>query len=136
LELDGGSPSSEAEDNDNNALANLLEFFGVRQEVTRDELALEIENLWDEIQDPTSDRYLQSSARLYDLLISPLEEVLEDQGIEVNTLLFVMESGLGLLPVAALYDAEDDQFLAEKYKVSVLPNFGLIRSTPFSPRRS
>jgi CHAT domain-containing protein len=130
LELDGGSPSSEAEDNDNNALANLLEFFGVRQEVTRDELALEIENLWDEIQDPTSDRYLQSSARLYDLLISPLEEVLEDQGIEVNTLLFVMESGLGLLPVAALYDAEDDQFLAEKYKVSVLPNFGSLDLRP------
>ncbi|WP_008317548.1 CHAT domain-containing protein [Leptolyngbya sp. PCC 6406] len=130
IELDGGS--SDSEDRTSNPLAEILEFFGLRQgnRVTRDELALEVRNLWSEIQNPRSESYLRYSAELYSLLIRPVEEVLKDQGIEVNTLLFVMENGLGLLPVAALYDAESGQFLAEKYKIGIIPNFSSLDLRP------
>lgn len=124
IELDGGG--SGFANSTSNPLAGILGFFGLRQgnRVTRDELALEVRNLWSEIQNPRSENYLRYSAELYSLLIRPVEEVLKDQGIEVNTLLFVMENGLGLLPIAALYDAENSQFLAEKYKIGIIPNFG------------
>ena len=91
--------------------------------VERDELVEQVENLWKEIQKPNSDNYLRSSAQLYDLLIRPVEQELEAQEIEVNTLLFVMENGLRFLPAAALYDSETNKYLAEKYKISVIPNF-------------
>jgi CHAT domain-containing protein len=91
--------------------------------VERDELVLEVENFWREIQKPNSDNYLQYSERLYDLLIRPVEVELEAQDIEVNTLLFVMENGLRLLPVTALYDSKTGEYLAEKYNIGVIPNF-------------
>ncbi|MDV3352699.1 CHAT domain-containing protein [Leptothoe sp. LEGE 181152] len=93
-------------------------------EVSRDSLVEEVENLWREIQKPGTDTHLQYSDRLYDLLIRPIEAKFEEEGIEnINTLLFSMESGLRLIPLAALYDSETDQYLTEKYRISVIPNF-------------
>ncbi|MGD1858150.1 MAG: CHAT domain-containing protein [Leptolyngbyaceae cyanobacterium] len=92
--------------------------------VSRSGLVEEVESLWREIQRPGTDSHLQYSDRLYDLLIRPIEAEFREQGIEgINTLLFSMENGLRLIPLAALYDSETEQYLTEKYKISVIPNF-------------
>ena len=65
--------------------------------------------------------YLQSSQELYRVLIEPIEAELEANDIDI--LVFSMDSGLRLLPVAALHDGE--QFLVEKYAMATVPSFGL-----------
>ena len=91
-----------------------------------DELEELVHNLHQEIQKPESNNYFEYAAQLYDWLIRPIEVNLEKQGQNVDTLLFSMESGLRLIPLAALYDRETGKFLAEKYKVSIIPNFGSV----------
>ena len=65
--------------------------------------------------------YLESAQELYQTLIAPIEQELQANDIDV--LVFSMDSGLRLLPIAALHDGE--QFLIEKYAVSLVPSFGL-----------
>ncbi|MDJ0596430.1 MAG: CHAT domain-containing protein [Pleurocapsa sp. MO_226.B13] len=65
--------------------------------------------------------YLESAQQLYQVLIEPIEDELEANNIDI--LVFSMDSGLRLLPLAALHDGE--QFLIEKYAVALVPSFGL-----------
>ncbi|MGK7951880.1 MAG: CHAT domain-containing protein [Xenococcaceae cyanobacterium] len=65
--------------------------------------------------------YLESAQQLYKWLIEPLEAQLEENDIDV--LVFSMDSGLRLIPLAALHDGE--QFLVEKYALALVPSFGL-----------
>ena len=67
------------------------------------------------------DSYLQSSQELYRALIAPIEKELEANDIDI--LVFSMDTGLRLLPIAALHDGE--QFLIEKYALALVPSFGL-----------
>ncbi|MBD2440968.1 CHAT domain-containing protein [Nostoc sp. FACHB-110] len=69
--------------------------------------------------------YLKPAQQLYDWLISPLESDLKSQGI--NNLMFVMDDGLRLIPIAALHDGQ--QFLIEKYSLALLPSFSLTDTT-------
>ena len=57
---------------------------------------------------------LQVSERAYNWLVRPAEVQLERHGIE--TLVFVLDSSMRNLPMAALYDGE--RYLVEKYAVS------------------
>ena len=77
-----------------------------------------------EISDPSrtsSTRYLQPSRLLYNWLVRPIETALEENGIQ--NLVFVMETGLRSLPVAALNDGE--RFLIEKYSAGMMPSLAL-----------
>ncbi|MEY2857842.1 MAG: hypothetical protein RLZZ74_2154 [Cyanobacteriota bacterium] len=76
--------------------------------------------------------YKQSSQRLYNVLIKPLEAELEANNIDV--LIFSMDSGLRLVPVAALYDGK--QFLVEKYAMGIVPSFGLTDTRYVSPEKA
>jgi CHAT domain-containing protein len=76
--------------------------------------------------------YKKSSQRLYNVLIKPLEAELEANNIDV--LIFSMDSGLRLLPVAALYDGK--QFLVEKYAMGIVPSFGLTDTRYVSPEKA
>ena len=67
------------------------------------------------------DSYLESAQELYRVLIEPIEAELEANGIDI--LVFSMDSGLRLLPIAALHDGE--RFLVEKYAMGIVPSFGL-----------
>ncbi|MEL7010341.1 MAG: CHAT domain-containing protein, partial [Cyanobacteria bacterium J06588_4] len=73
--------------------------------------------------------YKRSAQELYDVLIRPIEAELEANNIDV--LVFSMDSGLRLLPVAALHDGE--QFLIEKYAMGIVPSFGLTDTRYVSP---
>jgi CHAT domain-containing protein len=98
--------------------------------VNKADLVLEVEAFWRTVQNTSSDAYRQSADQLYDLLIRPLEVEFEERGFEVNTLVFVMGKDLGILPTAALYDSQTDKFLAEKYRISIIPNVGSLDMRP------
>jgi len=69
--------------------------------------------------------YLQSAQKLYQWFIAPIKDELERAG--VDTLLFAMDDGLRLVPVAALHDGR--QFLIEQYSMSLIPSVNLIDTT-------
>ena len=69
-----------------------------------------------------STSYLPPAQQLHQWLVSPVEDQL--QALGVDTLIFCMDEGLRLLPIAALHDEE--QFLVEKYGLSIIPSMGLL----------
>ncbi|NEQ21343.1 MAG: CHAT domain-containing protein [Microcoleus sp. SIO2G3] len=67
------------------------------------------------------DAYLTSSQQLYQWFIAPLKSELEAQ--QINTLVFLMDTGLRSVPVAALHDGQ--KFLIEEYSVGLMPSLSL-----------
>ena len=72
-----------------------------------------------EARDPR--RYLRHAQRLYSWLIQPIAGALQEKAIQ--TLVFVPDGALRLLPIAALHDGQ--QYLIETYAVSVTPSLTL-----------
>ncbi|BAY37902.1 TPR repeat protein [Nostoc sp. NIES-2111] len=64
-----------------------------------------------------------SSENLYDLLIKPLEKYLVVQ--QIKTLVFVQDSFLRNVPMAALYDKQQKKYLIEKYAVATTSSLQL-----------
>lgn len=77
------------------------------------------------IQRVNSQRFLPYAQTLYDWIIRPLERELTDS--EITTLVFVPDGIMRNVPMATLHDGE--QFLLEKYRISVTP--GLELADPF-----
>ncbi|NET44683.1 CHAT domain-containing protein [Okeania sp. SIO2B3] len=69
-----------------------------------------------------NDSYLSPAQKLYNWLIAPIASELE--AANIDTLLFSMDEGLRTLAVAALHDGE--QFLIEKYSLSLIPSVSLM----------
>ncbi|MGL5878184.1 MAG: CHAT domain-containing protein, partial [Xenococcaceae cyanobacterium] len=92
--------------------------------VSRDKVVETAKNFSQQISDPTKIKdssYMESSQQLYKWIVAPLEQELKANNVDV--LVFAMDSGLRLLPVAALNDGQ--KFLIEKYAVAMVPSFGL-----------
>jgi CHAT domain-containing protein len=66
--------------------------------------------------------YLPAAQTLYQWMISPLAPDLEAR--RINALIFCLGNGLRSLPLAALHDGQ--QFLVEKYGLSLIPAFNLM----------
>lgn len=75
--------------------------------------------------------YMESAQELYKVLIEPIEAELEANDIDI--LVFSMDSGLRLLPLAALHDG--NQYLVEKYAMGMVPSFGLTDTRYVSPEQ-
>ncbi|WP_413168033.1 CHAT domain-containing protein [Capilliphycus salinus ALCB114379] len=94
-----------------------------RIEVPREEVLKVARNFYNEVASPIrSRRYLKPAQQLYDWLIRPLESQLQAEGID--TILLSLDSGLRGLPLAALHDGQ--QFLIEKYSLSLIPSISLM----------
>ncbi|MCS6781686.1 MAG: CHAT domain-containing protein [Gloeomargarita sp. SKYBB_i_bin120] len=94
-------------------------------EARRSRLIPLVERFVRTITDPRqrgSDTYLKDAQQLYRWLIAPIEQELQAQGIE--TFLLALDSGLRLLPMAALHDGK--QFLVEKYSMTLIPSINLV----------
>ena len=65
--------------------------------------------------------YLSSAQQLYKWLVAPLEVDLQAQ--KINNLVFLMDSGLRSIPLAALHDGQE--FLVERYSVGLMPSLNL-----------
>jgi CHAT domain-containing protein len=69
-------------------------------------------------------KYDKSDAKnLYDLIILPLEKYLKIQ--QIKTLVFVQDGFLRDIPMAALYDKEEEKYLIQKYAVATTPSLQL-----------
>ncbi|NEQ75446.1 MAG: CHAT domain-containing protein [Okeania sp. SIO2C9] len=68
--------------------------------------------------------YLPPAQKLYNWLIAPISAELE--AANIDTLLFSMDEGLRTLPVAVLHDGQ--QFLIEKYSLSLIPSISLMNT--------
>ena len=69
----------------------------------------------------TPRQYLAPAHQLYDWIVSPIRDHLEEEN--VNSLGFVMDLGLRTLPIATLHDG--DQYLIENYSLGILPTISL-----------
>ncbi|MBF2098145.1 MAG: CHAT domain-containing protein [Gloeomargaritaceae cyanobacterium C42_A2020_066] len=97
-------------------------------EATREATLATVRKLLNDIKDPrqrNTTAYLESAQTLYKWLVAPLEEELKSQGID--TLVFSLDNGLRLLPLAALHDGQG--FLIEKYSLGLIPSINLVDPT-------
>jgi CHAT domain-containing protein len=70
----------------------------------------------------------QYSQQLYDWLIRPIEANLPTQ--EIKTLVFVLDGALRNIPMAILYDKQQQKYLIEKYAISLTPGLQLVDPKP------
>ncbi|WP_446377522.1 CHAT domain-containing protein [Coleofasciculus sp. E2-BRE-01] len=89
--------------------------------INRQKLKQELNKFNHAINNNTSHAYLPSAQTLYKWLIAPLENEIEH--LEIDTLIFSMDTGLRLIPLAALHDGQ--QFLVENYSISLIPSVSL-----------
>ncbi|WP_342596687.1 CHAT domain-containing protein [Cyanobacterium aponinum UTEX 3222] len=82
-------------------------------------------NLWATTSDvfALDDSYKPYASDMYDWLIKPLEKELEAR--EISNLLFILPTDMRFIPVAALYDKKNQQFLVEKYSSGLAPSLNL-----------
>ena len=71
---------------------------------------------------------LQRSQQVYDWLITPILETLQQS--DIKTLVFVLDGSLRNLPMAALYDGE--HYLIEQFNVALTPGLQLLAPRPLA----
>ncbi len=69
---------------------------------------------------------LKVSQKLYDWIIRPVESVLVEK--QIKNLVFVLDSSLRNLPMAALHDGK--QYAIEKYRMALTPGLQLLGAKP------
>lgn len=97
------------------------------------ELLNTVKEFRQEVTDPVrrlTVSYRPSAQQLYQWLIAPLASELAQA--DLQSLLFSLDQGLRTLPLAALYNGE--QFLVERYGLSLIPTVSLTR-TEYQPIR-
>ena len=65
--------------------------------------------------------YLPPAQQLYKWLIEPIKADLDSQ--EIDNLVFLMDSGLRTVPIAAMHDGE--KYLVQEYSVGLMPSLSL-----------
>jgi CHAT domain-containing protein len=92
--------------------------------VTRSQVLATTERLQAEITNVRkrqSNSYLEPARQLYNWIIDPLTPELDARAID--NLVFIMDSGLRSLPLAALHDGNN--FILERYSVGLMPSLSL-----------
>jgi CHAT domain-containing protein len=96
--------------------------------VDADELKKTTDSLRIHLEQPDTRLYRSSARQLYYWLVRPFENDLRQK--EIKTLVFAPDGPLRTIPMAALYDRKQKQFLIEQYAVVTTPGLTLI-----APRR-
>ncbi len=97
--------------------------------IPQEQLESTIEQLQSYLPDVTRTSEVNKlSEEIYELLIRPLENDLQDNKIE--TLVFVLDSSLRNIPMSILYDRQQQQYLVEKYAISLAPGLQLVEAKP------
>jgi CHAT domain-containing protein len=78
------------------------------------------------LEDRTTDSYLEQAQQLYTWLIKPLEPLMSNA--RLDTMVFVPDGALRTIPMSALHDG--DKFLVEKYAVAITPGLELMEVKP------
>ncbi|MGL6281732.1 MAG: CHAT domain-containing protein, partial [Microcoleaceae cyanobacterium] len=69
-----------------------------------------------------SNSYLPLAQQMYNWIIAPIAKDLQD--LQIDTIAFVLDSGLRTLPIAVLHDGEG--FIIEKFSVGLIPSINLV----------
>ena len=88
---------------------------------TWEEVNKTVKRLRRSITNPERNAYLKHSQQLYDWLVRPVEEHLQQQ--DIDNIAFLMDMGLRSVPVAAMHDGEN--FILENYSVGIMPSLSL-----------
>lgn len=97
--------------------------------VPQTQVASTLEDLRLQLIEPDTVEEAKSlSQKVYDWLIRPAEPVLAASS--VKTLVFVLDGSLRNIPMAALYDAQRQEYLIQKYSVALAPSLQLIDPKP------
>lgn len=95
--------------------------------VNEQEVQTTLKQLQEDLRKPHTLRQVQSlSQKVYNWLIQPAEADLVDN--KIPSLVFVLDSWLRNIPMAALYDGK--QYLLEKYAIALTPGQNLIETKP------
>ncbi|MDX2099713.1 MAG: CHAT domain-containing protein [Leptolyngbyaceae cyanobacterium bins.59] len=89
--------------------------------ITRKMVVDQAQELRGEASDFRSNRYLLPAQQLYRWILQPIEADLQAQ--QIDNLVFLMDSKLRSLPVAALHSGQG--FLIERYSVGLMPSLSL-----------
>ena len=96
------------------------------QDISANEVESQVKELMGRFNPSASNKRRKAqSQEFYSWLVEPAIEDLQAANIE--TLVFVLDSGLRNLPVSALYDGE--QYLIENYAIALTPGLQLLPST-------
>jgi filamentous hemagglutinin family protein len=71
----------------------------------------------------SENRYLEPAKQFHQWLIQPLEKILNERGVTIDNLVFVMDEKLRSLPIAAIRN--EREFIIEKYSVGLMPSMSL-----------
>jgi len=93
-----------------------------------DQLTQEIRTFRRLVEKRTTQEYLPHAQQLYDWLIRPLESDLSR--LRISTLVFVPDSALRTIPLAALHDGTS--FLIEKFALALTPGLTLTDPQPLN----
>ncbi|BFU91928.1 MAG: hypothetical protein NTAFB01_31150 [Nitrospira sp.] len=96
--------------------------------VTADRLTVEIREFRRLVEKRTTREYLPHAQQLYDWLMRPLETQLVQH--QITTLVFVPDSALRTIPLAALHDGSS--FLISKFAVAMTPGLTLTDPHPLN----
>ena len=96
-----------------------------QRNVTREQIEAASRTLRREItsQFSTERQYLPPAQQLYNWILRPIAQDLENRGVE--SIGFVMDDGLRTMPIAALHNG--DRYLVQDYSLGILPNVSLTK---------
>ena len=97
--------------------------------VTQEQVESTVASLQKYLSDLTrTSQVKQQSQQIYDWLIRPAEAELANSGIK--TLVFVLDGSLRNIPMAVLYDQQQQKYLIEKYAIALTPGLQLVNPKP------
>lgn len=91
---------------------------------------LDLENILEQLRSHLTNRYSGRdeyeplSSQIYNLLIKPAEQYLAKKPIK--TLVFVLDGSLKNIPISSLWDAENQKYLIQKYRIASTPGLQLL----------
>ncbi len=102
--------------------------------IAQDKVEGIVEDLREYLKDVTRTAQVkQQSQQIYDWLIRPAEAELGKSGIK--TLVFVLDGALRNVPMAVLYDKQQQKYLVEKYAIALTPGLQLLDPKPLQQVR-
>jgi CHAT domain-containing protein len=97
--------------------------------IDKQQLEEKIKLLRQSLQDVTQTTQVkEQAAQLYDWLIRPLEANLQNDRLE--SLVFVLDGAWQNIPMAVLFDRQQQKYLVEKYALALAPGLQLVESKP------
>ena len=101
------------------------------QDITPDEIESQVKQLRGQFNPAASNKRRKAqSQEFYSWLVEP--SIKDLKAAKIETLVFILDSGLRNLPVSALYDGK--QYLVENYAIALTPGLQLLPSQTLEPK--